>query len=182
MDRDAPLRPLVFVTVATDHHPFDRLIDSVDRWSDPGRSRARILIQHGTSKTPRSGAGAEYLTYPDMHAALRETQVVVSHGGTATIMLALAHGKRPIVVPRRGSLGEHVDDHQLVFAERLASHGAVHLAKDEDGLFELLGDALESPADFRAPHAADSRRAVEQVAELVEALVGERRRHHEAAD
>ncbi len=176
MERDAALRPLVFVTVGTDHHAFDRLIDWIDEWSDLAGPRARVLIQHGTSKTPRSGAAADYMTYPDMHAALKEAQVVVSHGGTATIMLALTHGKRPIVVPRRSDLGEHVDDHQVAFAARVAADGSILLAETKEHLFALLDSALESPADFRAPVGRDFAPAAGRVEELVEDLLRERRK------
>ena len=42
------------------------------------------------------------------------------HAGAGIISAALAAGRKPIVVPRRAALGEHVDDHQHQLASKLA--------------------------------------------------------------
>jgi UDP-N-acetylglucosamine transferase subunit ALG13 len=47
----------------------------------------------------------------------------VTHAGIGSVLLALAHGHRPIVMARRPELGEGVDDHQIRFARRLAAEG-----------------------------------------------------------
>jgi UDP-N-acetylglucosamine transferase subunit ALG13 len=45
-----------------------------------------------------------------MTALLRAADLVVTHAGVASIVDAVRAGHRPIVVPRRQHLGEHVDD------------------------------------------------------------------------
>ena len=80
-----------------------------------------------------------------MHAAVRDAAAVVCHGGPGTIMLAVHEGRRPVVVPRTRSLGEHVDDHQVAFARRIASEGAIRLAETEEQFSSLLDEALERP-------------------------------------
>jgi UDP-N-acetylglucosamine transferase subunit ALG13 len=57
-------------------------------------------------------------------------------------MLASTLGKRPIVVPRRKQFGEHVDDHQLAFTQRIARDGAILLAQSDDELRSCLDGAL----------------------------------------
>jgi hypothetical protein len=57
-------------------------------------------------------------------------------------MLAANLGKRPIVLPRQKGLGEHVDNHQCAFAERIARDGAILLASSEDDLRSHLDRAL----------------------------------------
>lgn len=51
-------RPLVFVTVGTDYHPFDRLVQWIDDWmiEGGGAARARVFVQSGTSTPPRHAA------------------------------------------------------------------------------------------------------------------------------
>ena len=51
--------------------------------------------------------------------------VVISHGGIGVISDCLSSGKTPLVIPRRKSFGEHVDDHQVEIVEFLAERGLV---------------------------------------------------------
>lgn len=142
-----PDHPFVFVTVGTDHHPFDRLINWADRWAT-SRDEPGIFIQSGTARTPVV-LHAQYLDYEDLSLMINSSLGVVCHGGPATITEVRQSGKRPIVVPRRASLGEHVDDHQWRFATRLALEGMVHLVEDEKGFVEALDRLLQDPQSFR---------------------------------
>ena len=58
----------------------------------------------------------------------------VCHAGVGSIVLARRFGHRPVVVPRRHHLGEHVDDHQLSLARRLGRAGVVTVLEDTDAL------------------------------------------------
>ncbi|MGH2812196.1 MAG: glycosyltransferase [Actinomycetota bacterium] len=137
MERDGT--PAIFVTVGTDHHPFARLIEWVDTWLEAGGGeRARCFVQSGTSPRPRHAEAADYLAYEEMERLMSGATVIVSHGGPGSIMQAAALGKRPIVIPRRHRLGEHVDDHQVAFARRLAAEGTIELAESEDRLHDVL--------------------------------------------
>lgn len=165
--------PQVFVSVGTDHHPFDRLVTWVDAWiGGPGAGRASCFVQSGTSMPPRLAHHRDYLRYDEMEEAFRSSVAVVCHGGPATIMDARRLGKLPIVVPRRSGLGEHVDDHQVAFTSRLAAAGDIHLPRTEVELAQLLERALVAPAEFHVVAdggavAAAVARFDELVAELV---------------
>jgi predicted glycosyltransferase len=76
---------------------------------------------------------------------------VVAQGGPAAIMDARSVGHRPVVVPRRGSLGEHVDDHQVTFAAWMAERGLVEPASSEEELAALLDRAVAEPRSLRIP-------------------------------
>lgn len=137
------VKPLLFVTVGTDHHPFDRLVRWLDAWLEAGGDRlVRCLVQRGTSIPPSQAESNDYFTHEAMSAAMGEAAAVVCHGGPGTIMLAAHRGKVPIVVPRLNALGEHVDDHQLIFARRMADEGTIVLAESEDRFRALVEDAL----------------------------------------
>lgn len=71
--------------------------------------------------------GHEFVPGPELEHAMREADVIVAHAGTGTALTAFELGRCPVLVPRRASHGEHVDDHQLVTARALAERGlAVH--------------------------------------------------------
>lgn len=108
---------MIFATVGTHEDPFDRLLDALDRLG----TDEEILIQSGYSTyAPARCAVEPMMTYGRVQECMGRARVVVTHGGPASIMQALAHGKVPIVVPRQSAFGEHVDDHQVRFARRIA--------------------------------------------------------------
>jgi UDP-N-acetylglucosamine transferase subunit ALG13 len=166
--------PLVFASVGTDYHPFDRLSRWVDGWLEAGGSDvARCFLQTGTSAVPRLAEHRQYLGHAEMEAMVREAAVVVCHGGPGTIMLAATLGKRPIVVARRKRYGEHVDDHQCSFTERIAGEGAIVLARTEEELRSSLDAALgRDGTEAKLPPAgAGPANAVAMFEQLVDELV-----------
>ena len=167
------VRPLVVVSVGTDHHPFGRVVDWVDRWlARGGADRADCVVQYGSAPAPRWGKGHAYLEHAEFTELVARSAVVVCHGGPATITECRRLGRVPVVVPRRPEHGEHVDNHQVLFSARLADKKLVHLASSEEELATLLDDALADrvrfTVDFNAeqPVAAAVRRFEDLVAQL----------------
>jgi UDP-N-acetylglucosamine transferase subunit ALG13 len=83
---------------------------------------------------------------------VRRARAIVTHAGVGSVMLALANGKRPIVMARRRSCGEAVDDHQVDLAARLEAAGLVEVVEDSRRLLECLSGTARPPAfDSRDP-------------------------------
>jgi UDP-N-acetylglucosamine transferase subunit ALG13 len=161
----------VFVTVGTDHHPFDRLVEWADAWFAQSHGAADCFIQSGTSTPPRRMPGQDYLDYEVMREWMKSATAVVCHGGPATIMECRYSGVKPIVVPRRRSLGEHVNDHQVDFSRRMAESGQVSLAATSNELMALLDCALIDPESFRLQgEQSHVREAVDRFGQMVDAL------------
>lgn len=115
---------MIFCTVGTHEDPFDRLVRALDEL--PGDEE--VVIQSGYSTwAARRASCVKMMPFGDVQDHMRRARVVVTHGGPASIMQALALGKVPIVVPRQSAFGEHVDDHQVRFARRLADRVLVVL-------------------------------------------------------
>jgi UDP-N-acetylglucosamine transferase subunit ALG13 len=167
----------LFASVGTDHHPFHRLVRWVDDWLErqPGGA-VTCLVQGGTSQPSRVAEFHRYLRYQEMQAAMLAAAAVVCHGGPGTIMEARALERVPIVIPRRSKLGEHVDDHQVAFANRLAAAGEIHLASTEAELHELLDRALVEPAAFRSRPTTGygTSTTIRRFGELVDSLLDPR--------
>jgi UDP-N-acetylglucosamine transferase subunit ALG13 len=167
--REEEEKPLIFVTVGTDHHPFDRLIDWIDAWlADGGAHRVACLVQTGTSKPPRRAESRRYLGYTEIEEVVGTAIGVVTHGGPGSIMLCAYLGKTPIVVPRVRRLGEHVDDHQVLFSRRLAAEGEIELAESEGGFRDHLDRVV---AEGRRPGSARSKERVAEAVQRFEELV-----------
>jgi predicted dehydrogenase/UDP-N-acetylglucosamine transferase subunit ALG13 len=129
---------MIFVTVGTNETPFDRLVEAAAAL--PGEED--LLIQHGASQVEHGrGDWRDYLSFEEMEAAIRSARIVVTHAGVGSILLALKHGRHPLVMPRRGARGEAVDDHQLGLAQRLEEKGVVTVVETEAALYAAIAAA-----------------------------------------
>ena len=127
---------MIFVTVGTNEARFDRLLRSVAELE----LDEELVIQHGHTSPIRAGHAelVDFLPFEDMLEKVRRARAIVTHAGVGTIMVSLANGKRPIVVPRRKAFAEAVDDHQLQLGRRFAAAELVTLVESP----EHLGAAL----------------------------------------
>jgi UDP-N-acetylglucosamine transferase subunit ALG13 len=131
---------VIFVTVGTDEHPFDRLIREVDSLKERGVIREEVFIQIGFAHYhPAHCPFAEILTYKEMEEKMRDARIIITHGGPGSIMPVLYSGKVPVVVPRRKRYGEVVDEHQVSFARKLEKEGRIILVE----AIEDLGAKVE---------------------------------------
>jgi beta-1,4-N-acetylglucosaminyltransferase len=133
---------MIFVSVGTHEAPFDRMLHAV---SALGRDE-ELVVQYGPSAVRCDRAVEfEYLSFDEVVGYIKEARAVVMHAGVGSVMIALANGKRPIVMARRREFGEHVDDHQVELARRLESNGLVNLVEDLQELKAALSRDAESP-------------------------------------
>lgn len=170
----------VFVTLGTDHHPFDRLVDWTDRWAREAED-VEVLVQHGATRPPAVARGRDFFGHGDLLEAMRWADVVVTQGGPGSIMDSRACGHLPIVVPRTATLAECVDEHQVAFSQHLHGAGLIALALDERAYHDQLHHAVGEPgglvlAGGAGPTAATARTIEEQLSALVTRPRGSRLR------
>lgn len=165
----------ILVAVGTDRHRFDRLIGWLEDWHAAAADRAELIVQYGHSRAPELAGAIDFLDHDALQQAMQRATLVVCHGGPATILEARRHRHLPIVVPRDPTLDEHVDDHQMLFARRLADAGLIRLCQSRTALFEALEAGLRAPASFgvTADAGTDTARlaAVARVGEIIEGLI-----------
>jgi len=169
----------VLVSVGTDMHRFDRLMDWLEDWWSGRPDRPGTMVQHGRSRPPAIPGATPFLDHDRLVAAMGAARVVVTHGGPASIAEARRNGHVPIVVARDPAYDEHVDDHQMLFAARMARLGVIRLCATAGELAAALDDGLVGPAEPAAgandPQAARAA-AVARVGEIVDGLVADARR------
>jgi UDP-N-acetylglucosamine transferase subunit ALG13 len=177
----AATRPLVFVTVGTDHHPFNRLVQWVDGWA-ASHPDIEVVIQHGEASCPTHADARAYLTHSELFGYIRRAAVIVSHGGPATIAEAWNVGLIPIVAPRGHSLGEHVDNHQQAFAAVLAAREQVIQVTTEAELTAALDRAMQDPQWLRSESALgiDTDESIRNFTAVVSAITGKGGRRAQA--
>jgi UDP-N-acetylglucosamine transferase subunit ALG13 len=170
--------PRVLVTVGTDHHPFDRLIGWVNGWLEQHPEHAdSFFVQSGTASLTPACPTADFLDTHRLGELLDQADVLVCHGGPASIADAWRRGHVPIVVPRLRSLHEHVDDHQLDFCVKVAELGHVRLARTAEEFANFIGEVGEHQHSVRVSRpAGDIDAAVVRFGALVDELVSRPRR------
>ena len=162
----------VVVSVGTDHHPFDRLVQWADQWAalHPDRS---VFIQRGTSAPPSRTPSDEIVAHGELLRLFSTCKVVVSHGGPSTVMDARSSGRFPIVVPRDPARGEHIDGHQMRFADHLQRHGLARLAASEHEFQQVLDAAVAAPEGYRIGHQqGEAPSGVVEFGRVVDRLLG----------
>jgi UDP-N-acetylglucosamine transferase subunit ALG13 len=138
---------MILVAVGASQFPFDRLLHAVEGLP----TREPLVVQHGPSEVRPAGARClSFVPLETLTELVREARVVVTHAGVGSILLALANGKRPYVVPRLSAFGETVDDHQLESARRFEAAGLVRLVEDPGTIGAAIaaanGDVAPAPS------------------------------------
>jgi UDP-N-acetylglucosamine--N-acetylmuramyl-(pentapeptide) pyrophosphoryl-undecaprenol N-acetylglucosamine transferase len=121
-----------FAGVGTHNAPFDRLIRAVEAASAGRLIPQPVLIQTGVSMhRPVDVSFQPFLEPDELEAAVAEHACIICHCGSGILASALRSGTRPIVMPRRGDNGEHVDDHQVRVAEALERMDLAVVVEDQ---------------------------------------------------
>jgi UDP-N-acetylglucosamine transferase subunit ALG13 len=160
---------MIFVTVGT-QLPFDRLILAVNEWA--GKNQVRdVVAQVGPSTVAAGNLTIKPFVAADEFAEfVRSASLIVAHAGMGSIITAMELGKPIVIMPRRASLGEHRNEHQLATAQQLSGRG-IHVAQDAQALWALL----DQRDTLTPPHAISSHANSELVARVQEFVLAGRK-------
>lgn len=136
---------MIFVTVGTHEQPFNRLIKEVDRLVETGVIKDDVFIQTGYSTyEPQFCKWSSLISFDKMNELMETSDIIITHGGPATFMSAIANGKKPIVVPRQEKYDEHVNDHQVDFAQQVKErYNSIEVVTEISELGEYLNQDLK---------------------------------------
>lgn len=159
---------MIFVTVGT-QLSFDRLIIAVDEWARQNPTE-EVFVQTGPGKyKPLYCAFAEFVQPDAADDLFLKADLIVAHAGMGSILTALRYRKPILVLPRKASLWEHRNDHQMATAKWLGKKAGVIVADEADDIARLLnsrgdlkaGDGISEFAD--AGFAARLRRYIDLI-------------------
>ncbi|MEW5759475.1 MAG: PssD/Cps14F family polysaccharide biosynthesis glycosyltransferase [Candidatus Thermoplasmatota archaeon] len=101
----------IFITVGTHTMQFDRLVKEMDRIAYS--LNEKIIAQIGSCNyVPKNFEFFRYAEQKRIEEYIKNSKLVITHGGIGSIILSLKYSKPTIVVPRYKKFGEHVDEHQ----------------------------------------------------------------------
>ena len=166
---------MILLTVGTEKFSFHRLVQAFDQLAAGPLADHECFAQIGSSSSePQHAAFERLVPFDRMRELIAGAELVITHAGAGSSLLSLELGQRPITVPRLSAHREHVDDHQRLFAERLAGEGLVDCVTDLDQLGAKVETRLSAGQTGRAVR-RDTRLA-ESLGQLVRNFEQERAR------
>lgn len=116
---------MILVTLGTIPYPYDRLIDWISITLDKGLISEPIFVQYGTTDVssiinhPLVTATA-LLSIDEIGKIISNSRLVISHAGQGSTRKLAKTNKPFIIIPRESKYGEHIDNHQLHFAQNMS--------------------------------------------------------------
>lgn len=165
---------MIFVTVGTHEQPFNRLVKFVDKMKEKGIIQEEVIIQTGFSTyEPKFCKWSKLFPYQEMVKHVAEARIVITHGGPSSFIMPLQIGKVPVVVPRKKEYDEHVNDHQVEFANAVAKkQGNIIVVENIDKLENIILNyeniIADMPADVKSNNAVFNEKFEIIVNELFE--------------
>ncbi len=145
---------MILLTVGT-QLPFDRLVKLVDEWAGkhPGVEIVAQIASGGYF--PRHMEYVDYLDEKRYAEVFAKTEVVLAHAGMGTVISSLIASKPVIVYPRKASLGEHRNEHQLASCQKLSYLKGCYIAYGPEELYRILDELSSLEGGSISPYAND---------------------------
>lgn len=139
-----PKEDLIFVTVGATLG-FDRMVAGVARLKREGLLPERIIFQIGAGAwpvdLPDDCLVLRDMPFAEVQEILQRARIVVTHGGTGSLITALRAGCNVVAMPRSFARKEHYDDHQREITQAFAARGLIVPAEDFAGLALAIAEA-----------------------------------------
>ena len=138
---------MIFITVGTHEQGMERLLREIDNLIEKEIIREEVFAQIGYSKyIPKNYKYEKMIGYDQMDLYVKEARIIITHGGPGSIFHPLQYGKIPIVVPRDPKYNEHVDNHQILFANRLEKNKKIIAVYNIDDLKNIISNYIKLSA------------------------------------
>lgn len=140
---------MVLVTLGTQKQTFYRLLDQIEHSSLKGD----IIVQAGGSSDYKSKKMKlfSFMNYEEMEDYIKKADLIITHGGTGSILTPLQQGKKVIACARLSKYKEHINDHQCELVGIFDKEGYILELHDEEKLDDVLKKAKTfKPKKYRS--------------------------------
>ena len=127
---------MILVTLGTQDQKFYRLLDYIET----SHINDRIVVQAGGSSDYESKKMEifKFIDYDEMNKLIDEADVIITHGGTGSILTPLKKGKKVIACARLEKYQEHINDHQKEIVTLFKNEGYILELNEENKLDDLM--------------------------------------------
>ena len=128
----------------------------MDAWAGNNLAE-QVFAQIGNSNYIPRHMDWVRLTSPALFREKCQTaELMVSHAGIGSILLAIELQKPIIAMPRRAHLNEHRNDHQMATVRRLQEKAGIEVIYDAESLDEAIRHNRASVTRLPGPTAASA--------------------------
>jgi len=126
---------MILVTLGTQKQPFYRLLEAIEKLD----TDKEIIVQAGGSADYKSKKMKifDFIDYDQMEEYIDKADLIITHGGTGSIIMPLQKNKKVIACPRLAKYEEHINDHQTEITSVFDREGHIIEFNDGDDLQEL---------------------------------------------
>lgn len=121
---------MIVFTLGTIIFPFDRTVEWLNHLLSEEIITEPVLFQHGATSVARLHhpllTTVVSLSKAEMRESVEQASLVISHAGQGSTRMLAEMGASFVLLPRLKCYGEHIDDHQLLFAETVARFGVTY--------------------------------------------------------
>lgn len=149
---------MILVTLGTQKQKFYRLLEAVEKLN----TDEEIIVQAGGSADYKSNKMKifDFISYDEMQKYIDKADLIITHGGTGSIIMPLQKNKKVIACPRLEKYEEHINDHQKEIVDVFSLEG--HILKFDDG--DNLQDVYEKAKKFKPiPYKSNTKRFIENL-------------------
>jgi len=127
------------VCVGSREYQFDRLLEKMDELVRGNKLDEEVFAQIGQSNyLPKHYRHVRYMSPDNFHQKQMSADLIISHGGTGTIISALKLGKKVIAVPRLAKYKEHIDNHQIQVCDMLEKQQYLSVVYEMSDLYDTI--------------------------------------------
>lgn len=126
---------MILVTLGTQKQEFKRLLDKIEK----SNIKDEIIVQAGHTKYQSKKMQIfDFINYQEMNKLIDKADLIITHGGTGSILMPLKKEKKVIACARLKKYQEHVDDHQEQIVSVFSQEGYIKELKEEDNLDDII--------------------------------------------
>lgn len=127
---------MILVTLGTQNQPFYRLLDYIEN----SKIKDEIIVQAGGSIDYKSKKMQlfKFINYDEMLEYIKKSDIIITHGGTGSIIMPLQHNKKVIACARLKKYKEHINDHQTELISSYVEQGYILELNENNNLDDLI--------------------------------------------
>lgn len=131
---------MILVTLGTQSQKFYRLLDAIENLDVD----EEIIVQAGGSSDYKSSKMKifDFISYDEMEKYINNADLIITHGGTGSIIMPLQKGKKVIACPRLKKYEEHINDHQTEITKVFGTERYILEFNDGDNLNDIYKKSL----------------------------------------
>ena len=132
---------MILVLLGTQHNEFTRLLQEIDECRKSKKIDEEVIVQAGFTKYESKKMRIfDMIPKLDLDEFVERADLVITHGGVGSIIMALNKNKKVIAVPRLHEYGEHVNDHQRQIIKVFSEKGYLIGLQNVEDMPEALKD------------------------------------------